>query len=56
MSYIDPEEIIILGKHLVVTDALKNYVLEKLAHVELFGKKKAKVSVTLEKQKLQQIL
>lgn len=52
MSYIDPDEVHILGKHLVITDALKDYVLEKLAHIEMFGDKKAKVTVTLEQQKL----
>lgn len=41
-----------LGKHLQLTDAIKDYVLEKLSKIERFAPHILEVSVTLELQKI----
>jgi len=48
MRDLDDSDVIIKGRHLELTQALKDYVLDKLRRVEVFGKKKANAVVTLE--------
>ena len=43
----------IIGKHYTVTDALKNYVLEKLNRIEHIADRIIDVTVTLDAQKMQ---
>lgn len=45
--------IYILGKHLEITDAIRSYVLEKLARIERISDKVIDVHVTLDAQKLE---
>ncbi len=44
----------IIGKHIQVTDAIRNYVLEKLSKIEKIADRIIDVSVTLDAQKLEQ--
>lgn len=44
-------DVIIKGRHIELTEALRKYVLDKLRRVEIFGKKKAHAVVTLEVDK-----
>lgn len=43
----------IVSKHLVITDAIRNYVFEKLNKIEQFSPHLVDVIVTLDKQKLE---
>lgn len=45
---IAPEDVIIKGRHVELTQGLKDHVLDKLQRIELFGKKKVRATVTLE--------
>lgn len=44
----------IIGKHVQVTDAIRNYVLEKLSKIEKIADRIIDVAVTLDAQKLEQ--
>jgi putative sigma-54 modulation protein len=49
----DGYNISIVGKHIQVTDAIKNYVLEKIGKIEHFADRVIDVIVTLDTQKLE---
>lgn len=46
--------IYVLGKHFEITDAIRNYVLEKLSRIERIADHIVDVTVTLDTQKLEQ--
>jgi putative sigma-54 modulation protein len=48
MRNLEESDVIIQGRHVELTQALKDYVFEKLQRVEVFGKKKVNAVVTLE--------
>jgi putative sigma-54 modulation protein len=50
----EPYNISIIGKHIQITDAIKNYVFEKLNKVERITDQIIDVTVTLDAQKLEQ--
>lgn len=52
-SEVQGYNISIVSKHLVVTDAIRNYVFEKLNKIEQFSPHLVDVIVTLDKQKLE---
>ncbi|NGX31871.1 MAG: Ribosome-associated factor Y [Chlamydiae bacterium] len=49
---ISEEAVVIRGKNLVLTDAIKNYVMEKLQAIEVFGDKHIEAVINLDIQKL----
>lgn len=48
MREMEKDDVIIKGRHIELTEALKDYVLDKLRRIEVFGKKKATAVVTLD--------
>jgi len=51
---ITPDDVIFQARHLELTQALKDHVLDRLQRIEIFGKKKVHASVTLEVAKNEQ--
>jgi len=51
---ITPDDIIFRARHFELTQAIKDHAIERLQRVEIFGKKKVQVSVTLEVAKNEQ--
>ena len=45
--------IYVVGKHIEVTDAIRNYVMEKLSRVERIADQIIDVTVTLDSQKME---
>ncbi len=46
--------IYVIGKHIEITDAMRNYVMEKLSRVEKIAEQIIDITVTLDAQKLEQ--